>query len=225
MKRVVPSYDKRIINEFLKRYGKTGTYVSNADGDSLQVDGNDYWLDIDDGNWHSNAKGFENESYGPLRNLLFDSLKLAPQLRAMYAKYGVPLEDVPENANRNILQLHGDKRLNTYNNLVKDNPDVFFPNEKEVPEDALDDYIAEPSSPFYFSLGDLLDSDMTLDDLKELKDTNRKAILNDMRRTRNEVMSKKEVQKMLDGISTEVPSNVMDKLNSNVVNALTNRKE
>lgn len=225
MKRVVPGYNKQSINSFLKMYGKTPVYVSDTDGDLFKVDDNDYWLDPDEGNWHSTAKGFENESYGPIRNLLFDSLKLAPQLRAMYAKYGVPLEDIPENANRNILQMYGNGRLNTYKNLIKDNPDVFFPNEKEIPEDALDDYTTESSSPFYFTLDELLDSDMTFDDVKELKDTYRKAILDDMRRTHAEAIPKEETQKMLDGLSTEVSSSVMDKLNSNVVNALTNRKE
>lgn len=222
MKKIVPSYEKHNIDTFLKKYNKTGEYIGSTDGDVLRVDNNDYWLDEDEGNWYSNAKGFENKGYGPIRNLLFDSLGLAPQLRALYAKYGAPIEDIPENANRNILRLYGDRRLNTYKNLIKDNASLFFPNE-EVPEDALDDYEVESSSPYYISLEDLIDSDLDVNGVKELKDAYKEAILKDKRAELNSSMSKKEAQEILDGISHTVPKDVMTKLNSNVVNTLIDR--
>ena len=134
-------------------------------------------------------------------------------VREAFTFYGVPLEDVPEDSSAKQLMNIGNRRLNTYPNLVKENLKVFFPNEKKIPEDALDDYEEDPNGIYYITLNDLLEEGSEKDDLSSLKDDYRKMILNDQIKANKAVMPKEEVIKMLDDMSWSVPSNIMDAVN------------
>ena len=114
MKRV-PLREKAGIDKFLKRYGKKATYVDSpylGNYFRLEDSPNTYWMEDTEGNWYTDAPGFENKGYGPINNLIFDAEQLAPQLRKIYNDYGVDLSDLPDDANRNILMITGDERLN-----------------------------------------------------------------------------------------------------------------
>lgn len=202
MKRV-PLREKAGIDNFLKRYGKKATYVDSpylGNYFRLENSPNMYWMDDNDGNWYSDAPGFEKKGYGPVNNLIYDVEKFEPQLRKLYADYGISLADIPEGASRNKLQIEGDKRLNTYKNLVKENPDVFFHGESSIPEDALDDYEEEAYGNYYTTLEDLLDSDIPPEDAKELFADYAKCILEDKRKINEASLNKEQMMNILDGL-------------------------
>ena len=135
------------------------------------------------------------------------------EVREAFTFYGVPLEDVPAEADIRQLMRVGNKRLNTYPGLVKDNLKVFFPDEKSIPEDALDDYEEDKYGMYYTTLSDLLEDAVEKDDWHSLNDMYSKMILDDRAKAHKEAMSKKEVDKMLDDMSWSVPANIMDAVN------------
>ena len=199
----VPKRDRADIDKFLKRYGKTATYVSSPHlGDYMRVSDSPYtyWMDDKDGSWYSDAPGFEKKGYGPINNLIYEVEGYEPQLRKMYADYGVGLGDIPSPANRNILQIKGDQRLNTYKNLVKENPDVFFHGEKSIPEDALDDYEEEPGGNYYTALADLIDEGVSPEDAKELFAAYAQNILKDKSDLNKQALNKDTMMNILDGL-------------------------
>lgn len=131
-------------------------------------------------------------------------------IREAFTFYGVPLEDVPEDASAKHLLRIGNKRINTYPGLVKDNLKVFFPNEKSIPEDVLDDYEEDPNGIYYMTLNDLLEDGLSSDDLRDFKEQYSKMILNDQIKANKAAMPKKEAIKMLDDMSWSVPTDIMD---------------
>lgn len=73
----------------------------------------------------------------------------------------------------------GDKELNTYPGLIKNNLDVFFPG--GVPEDALDDYEEDKNGVWYTPLDVVLESELSPEDFAEGKKELAELILNDKR--------------------------------------------
>ena len=134
-------------------------------------------------------------------------------VREAFAFYGVPLEDAPVDASIKQLMRVGNKRLNTYPDLVSANMGVYFPDEKSMPEDLINDYEEQPGGTYYVTLNDLLENKIENGDWHGLKDMYSKMILDDRAKAHKEAMSKEEVNKMLDDMSWSVPSNIMDAVN------------
>lgn len=134
-------------------------------------------------------------------------------LREAFARYGAPLEDIPVDSSAKHLLRIGNSRLNKYPNLVKNNLKVFFPNEKSIPEDALDDYDAEETSPYYVTLSDLLEDNLQPGDWMELKGMYGKMIIDELEKANKASLSKEDTNKLLDDMSWGVPANIMDAVN------------
>lgn len=76
-----------------------------------------------------------------------------------------------------LIRLHGDKALNTFPGLVKDNHAIFFPDGK-IPEDALEDYVADKHDPSeWVTLDDIIEAGVTPEDFPEAKAEFAKEIL------------------------------------------------
>ena len=110
--------------------------------------------------------------------------KDAQDLLDDYSRYGV---FVPVNGSElspvTIIN-RGDRLLNTYPGLVKNNHDVFFPDGK-VPSDALDDYEEDVHSDNFWSLKDLKEMEVSPEDWKQWKQDLANQILEDRRNTNN----------------------------------------
>lgn len=91
-----------------------------------------------------------------------------------------------------LIRKIGDKRLNTYPGLVKNNLDVFFPD--GVPEDALDDYEEDEHSVWYTPLDLVLESEVSPKDFAEGKKDIAEFILKDKREA-NELRKSQKVKK------------------------------
>lgn len=160
----------------------------------------------------------ENDDYA---NAVNDVTTAANQLAERFKTYDVDVSDVVEELKNELgklstaekvsynkswllrnLRKNGNRKLNTYADLIKNNPDVFFAFEKSVPKDALDDYEENENSKYYFDIDDM--SDWSADDFRQIKEDYANSILND-RREANELAKQNDknesIQNMLRSIN------------------------
>lgn len=106
-----------------------------------------------------------------------------------FARYGVSIINAPSTAS---VISRGNRLLNTYPGLVKNNRDVFFPDGK-IPEDALDDYEEDTHSDNYWTLKDLKEMGIPPEEWKEWKQEIAEGILAEQRKI-NEMHKKHDEQ-------------------------------
>ena len=133
-----------------------------------------------------------------------------------YEKYGVAYDstirskiadldnwhpDVAANKGDEIAKLiryKGDKFLNTYPNLVKDNISAFFDEGDTSVQDAVDDYIADRNHWSYTTLQDILDSNISPEDFAAGKQDLADMIIQENKTLRNKRIPKEIVDAIRD---------------------------
>lgn len=169
----------------------------------------------------SNKSEDIDNSQDDYANAVNDVTTAANQLAEHFKTYDVDVSDVIEELKKELdklptaekvsynkswllrnLRKNGNRKLNTYADLVKNNPDIFFAFEKSVPKDALDDYEENENSMYYFDIDDM--SDWSADDFRQIKEDYANAILNDHREA-NELAKQNDknesIQNMLRSIT------------------------
>ena len=96
-----------------------------------------------------------------------------------------------------LIRYKGDKFLNTYPNLVKDNISAFFDEGDTSVQDAVDDYIADKKHWSYTTLQDLLDSEVSPEDFAAGKQDLADMIIQENKAMRN----KKIPEEIIDALN------------------------